>query len=342
VSIIIEKILAGILLFFTNWGTILHRSLPDSLKPLTTYLHATVALDMNELLENPRKTLNGLKADQITIVTTPESSVLRYSFMLPISARNDLKNVIALEANRVLPINPALLDYGWAVEKVEDNHLVCIHIAVLRKSTMEEVRQRIRHYNIPVYDFVLPRSSKGPKIRFSIPEITKFKIWPLATLSANFIFMMFLLSVLPDLYRTRLQNALQDTEIKIEEMRQATSTIASLQSKIQTMESVSGLVESYRQSNLTIPLFETLTKASPDHVVLQDIQFDRNKLFLTGTSSTPEQWALSLEAHKSFHDVRLTSVFDQEANDRRRFEIRMRYSNPLRTLERVQEDNNAQ
>ena len=237
---------------------------------------------------------------QARILIDPEDS-LTYNFSIPKCASNELNRAIKLEGERILPlhISKVMTAYRVAVDESMPERYTVDLIAV-KKKLIDAVLDKADQLNISLMSIEVSTDLEGHFVEVPISSIVN-KRRMVRWVAVFLIFASLLVSIqIPSLYVDRLETAIDETAEQIRSARSATRQIATLQSQMNERRNLSSAIVAVgRQQRVTL-LIEQLTDASPDHVVLETLAIETDKLRLTGVAQNPEEWALALEEVPSF------------------------------------------
>ena len=310
--------------FLLGWGNALLSGLPARLQP---YFRISPPVcqrrvgcrdDLEELFsEFPE----GHEA-QITIAG--ELS-LHYEFSIPITARHEVKNIVRLEAERVLPLDAELLTTSFQIERRAGSDVLAVHLVAIEKQLSDQIFTAATKHHVVLSKLSVEHEHEGEvsKIPLSFAVFARQVAVRWGVVALLIITGMGILSQAPAIYGRRLEKAIVETDSKIRELRLQTETIASLQRRVRVMQSLAGAVENERRKSRYVDLIKQLTEASPDDVVLHELRIDENRLSIRGVANAPEEWVLALQNNDAFEEVTLNSIVGAGDGRGRRFDLRM-------------------
>lgn len=249
-----------------------------------------------------------------------EKLFLVHEMEIPAEAKSEVSRVVAMEAERVMPLRTSCLHIAYSVsEGTKKGPLKATIIAVRRSMVSALLRKAVRH-NIQIRSIAAPVGDQA--ISLNVPELNQRRYKKAISVCMAFIMFFTIIGMAPSFYFDQLVEEVTATDAAIRVVKKNTSQIAGLQKQVQTLQQLSTTVQSAKENHRILSLFAELTEASPDSVVIDEFRMDGSRLYISGRASAPEEWVIQLQQNSMFDAVRLTSVLGQQDGSRR-FEIHM-------------------
>ncbi|CAN0286841.1 unnamed protein product, partial [Ectocarpus sp. 13 AM-2016] len=266
----------------------------------------------------PTRSLAGENIDLVI----ENTSRLHYRFTIPSCAGNELSRAVALEAERILPVNTKKLMTAYAAYSTgPSSDRLQVELVAVRKRLVDDLCEKVRSYGGVLKSVVAGTDGQTGPIELPLKEV-RYRRHTFVAVIMLFLFSFVLLCAqLPAIYLARLEEEIIAVDSRIVAARSATRQVAALQSQMRVKRGLSVAIADIAQRNRITQLLETLAVASPDHVVIENLRVDVNRMHISGTATKPEDWALQLQNYPAFDGVVLLSVRDIEARGDQRFEI---------------------
>ncbi|NVJ70803.1 MAG: PilN domain-containing protein [Alphaproteobacteria bacterium] len=305
----------------SNWANFLLSGLPVGVRPYFRMIGdlEPVAIEGMSL---ESFSISSLQEKNVALYLK-SSVVLTHQFTVSREALRDIKNAVRLEVERALPITSSELIHAYRVNKVAESDLSKVTVFAVRRHLLDQLFIAAKQAGRTIEDVFLYAGGNDNHVRLPLDVIRRRK-WlrggvALVLLGA----IVFIASIFPGVYMGRLQEAINDTDMAIVELRQKTAKIAGLQRQVRKMQNLAQAVYDQRHRAQILDLFVQLTDASPDTIVFEELRLDGSRLFIRGTALAPEEWVLSLQENPAFRNVTLESVLGIDKDQARRFEIRL-------------------
>lgn len=311
-------IIDGITTFFRGWGYALVETAPSWAKPHLAHAWSPLDIDIAETGSLRHRT--DLIGHDLDLILAPEF-ILEHRFHVPEAAVKEMKRVVALEAERVMPISAGKLITSFTFQKTPEVTGTTVCLVATRRSLIQNLLDDAEDSRLTVRS-IRTNASSGP-IEFPIPALRRRRQLSVGVMVLAALTALFIVSMAPTLYLDKLNTRVSDTDRAIREAKTKTRKIAGLQRQVKSLQSLANAVQSAQDHSRIIELLATLTKASPDDIVISELNLDDQRLRISGRGNSPENWVLSLQKQPAFKDVRLTSVLGQANDEKRRFEIRL-------------------
>jgi len=275
------------------------------------------------------KTLNNLEKEMLSVAVEDEicfeldeTLILRHEMLVPVAAIGDARNVVRLEAERIMPLAASRLSICHKVADVFNRDLIPVEVVATRQVTIMALLDLSKKLGRNIHSITTSTDDKKPSIAFSVSNIMRRKLLRGALLVCSVLFILVTLSAVPQLYQSRLLGEIKKIDLRIQETRRQTDTIAGLQRQVRALKGISDAVQEEKDAANIIELLVLLTKASPDDIVLDIFRIDGQRVFVSGVADAPENWVIELEQNSAFENVVLSSVRGGEDSLSKRFEIR--------------------
>lgn len=307
--------------FFLAWGQSLVQSAPAGMRHHLVWSKPSIDIAASELLGSTEiQTAPGNNVD----LTLDKGLRLYYRFSVPDCAGSELSRVVAMEAERILPVSTKKLLIAYKPTRTTDAAgRIEVDLVAAKKSLVADLMARIQAKGATVTSLRAATDKSQEFVEFSIRDILFRKY---AKAGAGFFLVLIALMLVGQvtaIYSGRLEEEIHSIDQQVYEARAATRQVAALQSQMRERRGLSEAIAELKRRNRMTLLLEALTKNSPDDVVLETLRIDRNRLQISGVATDPENWAIALDDEFIFEDVVLLSVRDQETGSGQRFEIRL-------------------
>lgn len=307
--------------FFRAWSTALVSGLPPKMQRALLVVEEPVLIKVEALGEGENKILS-VAADKEIRFELNEELILRHEMLIPVAAIQDAKNIVQLEAERIMPLAVNKLSVCYKVADVFNRDFVPIEIIATRETTINMLLERCKKLGRNIHSITSPPVDGKLPISFSVSSIKRRKLLRATLIVSSLSFMIVSLSTLPQLYQSRLLEEITHIDLQIRETRRQTDAIAGLQRQVQALKGISDAVQEKKDRAHITELLIQLTQASPDDIVLDIFRIDGRRVFVSGIADAPENWVIELEQNLAFENVVLSSVRGGEDSLTRRFEVR--------------------
>lgn len=310
-----------LLRLFVLWGRTLVDTAPTKLQPYLRVFHQPTAVSAGDFLQHsylPKAEASAL------VVQVDEDRCLVYEFFLPECSGSELKRAVQIEAERIFPIHFSRLALSYRVlDHDTEKKTLHVEIVATRKHLIQDILDAASKRGLMLRAIEATSDRSEGAIEFPVAEISKSRGLIVAAVAIALITALLILFQTPSAYNARLGLALNDLDQKIFAARAATRKLASLQTEMREKQNLSSAIAAAKRQNRTVELIEEVSRVSPDHIVIDSFRLDGGRLYLSGSGSNLEEWALDLEAVPSFSAVVLTSVRNDAVSTRQYFELRL-------------------
>ncbi|WP_417452074.1 PilN domain-containing protein [Kordiimonas sp.] len=247
---------------------------------------------------------------------------IAYSFVVPVAALGEVKNIVALEAERALPLTANLLHMAYTTMRISDTGTAKVQLVAIRRDVVDLIVNSARRSHVNLNEITI---EDDDKVAVALPfwPIKKRKILRWFSIIGLTVLLLIVCSLVPTIYKERLEAEIEATEDLTRNLRRQTEGIAVLQRQVRAMQGLSEAVEAERLKSRHIDLLRELTANSPDEIVFQDLRVDGSRIFVRGVAPAPEEWVLLLQSKKAFQDVTLVSIVSTKDREKKRFDLRL-------------------
>jgi len=251
-----------------------------------------------------------------------ETLFVKHSFNVPKTSGGDVRRLVELEAERVMPITVARLHLAWR-RKIGDNpERMLVDVYGVRISMLEQIEDQARKFGIPLRKMSISDRDSSDLVEVHLRSIRSqnliLKFALLMVIATSF----FIVRIAPDIYQDRLNAKSDDLDRSISAARRSTSAVTNLQREMRSMQTLAAQIHNQRLRGQITDILVQITQSSPDDVVITELRLDRDRLYLSGIAAQPELWVLEFAKHAAFEDVSLMSVTQASAPQSQRFELR--------------------
>ena len=305
---------------FRLWWRALHDTAPKALQPYLHVFNPPIVLKTHDLI---RGEIDAAILSKSIFVEIEPEQCLKYEFTLPECAGAELRRAVALEAERIFPLQYSRLISTHRILSVDkEKHTIKVEIIGARKRLIEEILDVSEKRALQLHSIGAAATASSGQIEFPIAALVRARRVSSAALMIAAIAAFLILVQVPTVYGGRMEAELDRLDVEILSARASTRKLASLQSEMQEKQNLTTAIATVKKRNRIIGLFERLSVASPDHVVLDTFRLNGERAHIAGTAQDPEEWAIELEAIPAFQEVVLLSVRGQQGEASQRFELR--------------------
>lgn len=258
-------------------------------------------------------------ATDIDILLSEKLSLVHH-MAVPIEAKGEVARVVAMEAERIMPLKIKKLHIAHSVLDGANAEGLRVLVVAVRKSLIDGLLSKASRHDLKVRS--ISASVCQQVVSLDISELKRRQYWKVLCVCTAFLMFFAIIGKVPRFYFDHLVSGVAETDIAIGVVKKQTSQIAGLQKQVQDLQNLTEAVQSARDRNRMLSLLAELTDASPDSVVFDELRIDGDRLYVSGRSTAPEEWVIQLQENTMFEGVRLTSVLGQQDGSRR-FEVHM-------------------
>ncbi len=307
--------------FFKAWTHALVMSVPERLRNYVLLTKSPIDILASDLeLDSQGKLLLG---NSIAVVIDRPSR-LHYRFNIPKCAGAELSRAVALEAERVLPLQSGKLTCAFQASPQDaSSDYLQVDIVAVKKRLIADIFKKAKSNNSLIKSISVVADDPDHLIEFSLRSVKIGHYSSYAVTIALVCSMFILAAQIPALYASRIEEEVAAIDQKILETRTATRQVAVLQSQMREKRGLSEAIADVTRNNRLTHLLEKLAAVSPDDVVLESLRVEGNRLHISGTAVDPEDWAIQINNVPAFEEIGLMSVRNIDASDSQRFELRL-------------------
>lgn len=250
------------------------------------------------------------------LLLAPEAWVLHKQVSLPAAARENLRQVIQFEMDRLTPFSADQVYYDFQVDRTAVEELIPVSIALLPRKRIDSwlallnnahIRpDRISSPGLPADANFLPEESRpGTNVKQAV----------LKTLPGVLALILLLASMALPLWQKRnVAIAMKDKEIPLKKQANAVVSIRNqLQAEQQRIEAMHA---AWTRFPPAVDVLKVLTGLLPDDTSLQQMDIKEAQLILRGTSGQASSLIKLLEESSGFSDVKfISSVVQQRGKE---------------------------
>lgn len=264
----------------------------------------------------------GVSPSEEVVVQIDPDFALHHEFTANITNRRDLHSTVELEAERLFPVHLDNIVTAYSVEKQSDGKSSLISVVGVRKKLIDQVEESARRRGVDVASVELKNPSTGARLHFNLDSARRKRRGRLTAAALLGFTSFLLLDAMPGIYLGRIEAEIAVKDQKIAEERKNTSTIASLQSQINQMQTLASEVYTEINKGNVAEIVAQIAAASPDDVVIDELRIDRDSLYMTGRALAPEDWLISLGRNAAISNATLTAIAQNANTNKQRFELR--------------------
>jgi len=307
--------------FFKAWIHALVMTIPERLRSYVLLTKPPIEILASDLEVDSRGRL--LLGNNISVVIDRPSR-LHYRFNIPKCAGAELSRAVALEAERVLPLQSGKLTCAFqASSQDESSDYLQVDIVAVRKRLIADIFKKAKSNNSLIKSICVVADEPDHLIEVSLRSVKLGHYSSYAVTIALVCSVFILAAQIPALYVSRIEEEVAAIDQKIFETRTATRQVAVLQSQMREKRGLSEAIADVTRNNRLTHLLEKLAAVSPDDVVLESLRVEGNRLHISGTAVDPEEWAIQINNVPAFEEIGLMSVRNIDASDSQRFELRL-------------------
>jgi general secretion pathway protein L len=256
------------------------------------------------------------------VVRLPQGSVLRKELSLPAGVRENLRQVIGFEMDRLTPFTADQVYYDcWAAPGQPKGQKLKIELAVVPAARVDPWLNLLREVGLRTVSLEAPDAWPGcnllaPAQRGASGTGTSLLTWGLASLA---LLMLVGALALP-LWQKR--QILDDLARQLEVARKQAAVVTGLRDKVEkSARSASYLLDRRQQTPVLVEILRELTERMPDDTWLQQLDYKAGNVQLRGESSQATALIGGLEGSPLFREVGFGSPVVQLASGMERFQL---------------------
>jgi hypothetical protein len=248
--------------------------------------------------------------------------VLAHKFFVPVGALRDINKVVGLEVERIMPLPHDQLVYSYMMSRIPSRGGAVVRLYTARRVVTDAIFFASEKYGLQVRSICPNSKDDENQIDFKFRPLQIRSVTRSVIIFALLIGFMFSISLMPRVYKSRLESEIAEIDASVSQTRRQTEAIAGLQRQMQVMQTLYQSVQREQEQTKVVNLLSKLTEISPDDVVFEDFRLDGNRVYIKGIAVAPENWVLDLEKAEAFENVSLSSVIGLDDLLSKRFEVR--------------------
>lgn len=248
--------------------------------------------------------------------------VLSHEFNVPKVALSEVKNIVRLELERIMPLPTDQLLHAYNLKRLPASNGALVTLFAFRKSIADQIFVAAERNGDTVHAIEVADEFSQEPISFDLKTIKNRSLIRLSCIAALVVTLFAIATLFPSQYHSRIEASINEIDLNVSETRRETEKIASLQRQMQSMQSLYSEVQAEQRSVSPLKLLDMTTQASPDDVVFEEVRLDGQRVYVTGVAVAPENWVIDLERNASFSNVTLSSVVGLDEGLSKRFEVR--------------------
>ena len=275
-----------------------------------------------------------LKRGEKFILSLSDTRCFTHEMSMPTAALSDAERILDIETSRLTPFEKADVYRIWYAEPRADGKSQLLRHAVVKKSTIRDVvgygrgtdarltAVAIRPDGLPAWPSLIDQTGQPyGSARQSFWKKLAVGLVIVALGLAGALYWVALSRL--DQVNQAFTSGIEELDGKAKAVREKIEgiTAGNLQTKA---------LSDLRQSSVSVAkIWDELTRITPDTAWLQSLNITDNQIQIDGLATDAEAMISTLEASKSFKNVRFASpVFKNQSDNKQRFAIVLEFEVP--------------
>ena len=259
------------------------------------------------------------------LVVIPTEKVLIKPLTLPLSAQNNLREILGFEMDKQTPFDLEKVYFGWALPRLEPGtQKIQVELHVILKNYLDPILEEIRGWGLEPDRVCTGSGPAGNGVNLLPPEQRPVKIDPerkiIAGLAVLALALFMAVLYLPLL---RQESALADLEAKVNKSRELAKDVIALEKEKENILARTRFLNEKRSGGVPgIVLLNELTRILPDNTWVNRLMINGDELQLYGESDTATSVIELLEKSDYFSEVQFRApVTKNNATQKDRFQV---------------------
>ena len=259
------------------------------------------------------------------ILLLPEDKVLVKSLTLPISAKDNIREILGFEMDRQTPFTSDQVYFDYLHLQSKSNDKLRLELFVVKKNVIEDLLSAAKNYQVQAHRITLKRNiCLHDNLNFlpeNLQETTLKKANKLTLVLATCSFLLFITALYLPLSSHEQSLATMETQVNKKRV-QAKELLALTMEKENILSRSRFLIDKQSNRIATIEIVDELTRILPDDTWLNRLVIHDDKIEIQGESNTATAIIQLVENSAYFRDAQFRSpVTRNNATDKDKFNV---------------------